>query len=124
VFKVPVGTCAPASSDGAVSFSVAVNSLAGGAGTAPGSINVDTKGPVSGNLVVSYPTVDSGPLGWSHDGTHFNRRDTATFAFSAYDCHGLAASPVSVSGLGTVTPTPSTDTSGVLNPASTCASPA
>ncbi len=126
VFRVPVGSCVSGNTDGAVQFNVAVTSLVGGTGTASGFINVDTRGPVTGNIVGLYPGATGIPAGWSHDGAHFNRRDSGDlFAFSAYDCHGLNGNPaVSLNGLASVSVAQSTDSSGVLNPAVTCASPA
>ena len=125
VFKVPIGTCAPGNIDGAVALSVAVNSLVGGGGSGTANTQVDSRGPVIGGISISYPPAVRGPLGWSHNGSQFNRTDLPTFAFSAYDCHGLAAAPARmiVPGFGGVVFAQAVDSRGILDPASTCASP-
>ncbi|MGZ6142196.1 MAG: hypothetical protein ACXWLM_02605, partial [Myxococcales bacterium] len=124
VFEVPIA-CAPAGTEGPVTYAVALHSLAGGAGAASGSINVETKGPIAGDVVVNYPPAAGGaPLGWSHDGDHFHRRDSgALVSFAAYDCHGLADALPAVSGLPGATVSKAVDTRGVLTP-STCPDPA
>jgi hypothetical protein len=124
IFKVPVGSCVPADRDGPVPFDVTVTSLAGGAATASGALQVDTRKPVVGNVSIFYPAAAGGPAGWSRDGAHFTRRDSGTlYAFSAYDCHGnvTAALDPGFSGFTVAT---SVDSTGVLNPSSTCSSAA
>src|SRR5439155_4432093 len=61
-----------------------------------------------------------GPVNWSHDGSHFHRRDSGVLvSFAGYDCHGLSASLPSVSGLPGATVSQAADTRGVLT--NTCA---
>jgi hypothetical protein len=56
--------------------------------TSNGSRNVDGAPPVvMAAAAVPYPAAATGPMAWSHDGSHFNLRDTGVlYTFKAYDC--------------------------------------
>ncbi|HEY6912714.1 MAG TPA: hypothetical protein VI356_25250 [Myxococcales bacterium] len=118
VFMVPVSTCVAANTDAAVGFSASLFSLAGGTGTATGTLHIDEMAPVVGSITVFYPAPAPAP-DWGHDGAHFTRRDSGNlFAFSAYDCDGTVVASLDQAFPG-ITVTSAPDTSGTLNP--TCA---
>ena len=89
-FSVPT-SCAAAGAEAAMSLSVTATNLVGSQSPAGvGGLNVDDATPVIQSSAVTYPAADGGALGWSHDGSHFNRRDKAytipPFNFVVYDC--------------------------------------
>jgi hypothetical protein len=94
-------TAAPAGAETVLGFTVVATSAAGASSTSSGSRNFDDVPPVVvATSAIPYPPAASGPLVWSHDGAHFNLRDSGTlYTFSAYDCgagiHGLTSFAVS-----------------------------
>ena len=84
--KLP-SMAAPASAEAALPFEVSATSVVGVTATSSGTRSFDDAAPiVSAAASVPYPA-STGPLAWSHDGAHFNARDSGTlYTFSAYDC--------------------------------------
>jgi hypothetical protein len=86
-----------------VPFTISAASFSGVTAVAKGTRNVDGAPPVvTATVAVPYPPAATGPMAWSHDGSHFNLRDNGTlYTFKAYDCGA------GVRGVQSLTLTPS-----------------
>jgi hypothetical protein len=86
-----------------VPFTISAASFSGVTASTKGTRNVDGAPPVvTAPAAVPYPPAATGPMAWSHDGSHFNLRDSGTlYTFKAYDCGA------GVQGVQSLTLTPS-----------------
>ncbi len=87
-------TAAPAGAETAVAFDVLATSVVGASSASSGTRNFDDAAPVISTAPpVPYPAPE-GALAWSHDGAHFNVRDSGTlYAFAAWDCGSGVVAP-------------------------------
>ena len=114
-------TCVLPTSDAAAGaetillLDVFVNSVTGIGSNGTSTRSIDDAPPtVTAVAAIPYPAAATGPLSWSHDGSHFNLRDSTTlYTFKAFDCGagvqgaqsfsispGLTSSSVSVTDSG------------------------
>ena len=69
--------------------------------TGTGTRNFDGAPPtIIATAAIPYPAAATGtPLAWSHDGSHFNLRDSGTlYGFTAFDCGGGNGAPFELAG--------------------------